>query len=148
MDKFTIVPSPFFTKGDERSVLSQFVQLKPDDTVSYKELPQFEAVLVYAGAMPVVAELLESLLGIEEYNKVVITICNGILSLAVAAGDRLLLANNFEAADFTTALYYIFASLSHFQINPEMTTLYFKGELDYEHQEQLFGYFMGVEALS
>jgi hypothetical protein len=70
-----------------------------------------------------------------------------VLHLALGAGDKLLLANSYEAKDFTTALYYIFAVLHDFQINPRMTTLYYKGDLAYENMELLFSYFKGVEPL-
>ena len=75
------------------------------------------------------------------------TIENSYLHLVLAAGDKLLLANSFEANDFTTALYYVFASMKDFQINPQLTTAYFKGELAYEQQEVLFSYFKAVESL-
>ena len=149
MEKYTLVPKEFFN-GDVQ-LLSQVVGVSPSETVKYVELPSFEAVLLFVpgpeGKEPVIYDLPCRLPQIHDYNKVLFTIEGAVLHLALGAGDKLLLANSYEAKDFTTALYYIFAVLHDFQINPRMTTLYYKGDLAYENMELLFSYFKGVEPL-
>ena len=149
MEKYTLVPKEFFN-GDVQ-LLSQVVGVSPSETVKYVELPSFEAVLLFVpgpdGKEPVIYDLLCELPGIHDFNKVLFTIEGSALHLAIGAGDRLLLANSYEAGDFTTALYFIFAAMNDFQINPRMTTLYYKGDVAYENQELLFSYFKGVERL-
>ena len=147
MEKYTLVPKEFFN-GDVQ-LLSPVVGVSPSETVKYVERPSFEAVLLFVpgpdGAEPVIYDLLCRLPQIHDYNKVLFCIEGSVLHLAIGAGDKLLLANSYEAADFTTALYYIFAALHDFQINPQMTTLYHRGDIDYENRELLFSYFKGVE---
>jgi len=149
VEKYTLVPKEFFN-GDVQ-LLSQVVGVSPSETVKYVELPSFEAVLLFVpgpeGKEPVIYDLLCRLPQIHDYNKVLFTIEGAVLHLTLGAGDKLLLANSYEAKDFTTALYYIFAVLHDFQINPRMTTLYYKGDLAYENMELLFSYFKGVEPL-
>jgi hypothetical protein len=149
VEKYTLVPKEFFN-GDVQ-LLSQVVGVSPSETVKYVELPSFEAVLLFVpgpdGKEPVIYDLLCELPGIHDFNKVLFTIEGSALHLAIGAGDRLLLANSYEAGDFTTALYFIFAAMNDFQINPRMTTLYYKGDVAYENQELLFSYFKGVERL-
>jgi hypothetical protein len=149
VEKYTLVPREFFN-GDVQ-VLSQVVGVSPSETVKYVELPAFEAVLLFVpgsdGREPVIYDLLCRLSQIRDYNKVLFCIEDFVINLAVGAGEKLLLANSYEAKDFTTALYFIFAALHDLQINPQMTTLYYSGELAYENRELLFSYFKGVEAL-
>ena len=149
MEKYTLVPKEFFN-GDVQ-VLSQVVGVSPSETIKYVELPAFEAVLLFVPGeddrKPVIYDLLCRLEQVDDYNKVLFCIRDSVLHLAIGTGGKLLLANSYEAKDFTTALYFIFAALHDFQINPQMTTLYYVGNLAYENRELMFSYFKGVEAL-
>ncbi len=149
MEKYTLVPREFFN-GDVQ-VLSQVVGVSPLETIEYVELPDFEAVLLFVpsldGGKPVIYDLLCKLGGIADYNKVLFCIKDSVLHLVIGAGEKLLLANSYEAKDFTTALYFIFAAMHDLQINPQMTTLYYTGTVAYDNQELLFSYFKGVEVL-
>lgn len=149
MEKYTLVPKEFFN-GDVQ-MLSQVVGVSPSETVKYVELPSYEAVLLFVPGSddkePVIYDLLCELPKIHDYNKVLFCVDDSALHLAIGAGERLLLANSYEARDFTTAMYFIFAALNDFQVNPRMTTLYYKGEVSYEDQELLFSYFKGVERI-
>ena len=149
MEKYTLVPREFFN-GDVQ-VLSQVVGVSPSETIEYVELPDFEAVLLFVsgddGRKPVIYDLLCRLGQIDDYNKVLFCVRDSVLHLVIGTGDKLLLANSYEAKDFTTALYFIFAALHDFQINPQMTALYYIGDLAYENRELMFSYFKGVEAL-
>ncbi|MCF0177935.1 MAG: DUF3822 family protein [Bacteroidales bacterium] len=147
MAKYTLVPSLFFREEDARRILSELVPLERTDSVKNIELPEYEAVLVYCGDTPIIYDMIKGLVGISDFNKVMFQVESGQLHLVLAAGDKLLLANSYGVEDFVTAEYFIFAALQKFQINPEMTTVYHRGELAYEQKEQLFRYFLGVEEL-
>ncbi|MBQ7222615.1 MAG: DUF3822 family protein [Bacteroidales bacterium] len=147
MSKYTIVPSAFFAESDAHSLLSEIVTLTPNDRVKHIELPEYKAVLLYCNTLPPVKKLLDLLPKISDYNKIVVEISGGEVHLVLAAGEKLLLVNSYRVPDFTTAMYFIFAALKEFQINPEMTTLYHRGELAYEQKELLFRYFLGVEKI-
>lgn len=148
MLRYTLVPEQFFTAADARRILSKVALLEKDDTVKNIELPAFKAVLVYTGAdaaARVIADMVEAASGIDKYNKVVAHVADGTVDVVVAEGKKLLLVNSFPAADDVTAQYFIFASLRQFQMNPEVTTIYFKGEASDSIKEDLFRYFNSVE---
>ncbi len=154
MDAYTLVPASFFVEEDSYRLLSQVVQIGESDSVRHIELPEYGAVLVYAcpcpevDRTPLIYEMIKMLTRIGEHNKVVFRIEDGAVHIAMAEGDRLLLANSYPADDFVTAEYFIFAALKEFQVNPEVTVVYFAGNIEYEQRAALFRYFKGVESVS
>ena len=151
---FTLVPSHFFDPATAREALSEVAQLKDGDAVGYIEIPQYDAVLVYAqdgdsavSDRPEIYRILMRLPACPEYNKILCSQQDGRLYLAVAQGKNLLLANSFPARDFTTAEYYIFLALNSLQLNPEISTVCWLTPLDAEDEMSLYRYFKAVERL-
>ena len=151
--KCTLVPKPFFNEAAALSLLSDVVSLDPGDTVSFVDVPQYVAVLLYAdvkgsSALPEMYYLLVSAAGrIGEYNKIAASYCDGRLYLVVAQGKSLMLCNSFAAADFATAEYFIFMVLKKLQLNPEVSTIYFRTKLTEEDEMSLYRYFRAVEQI-
>ena len=160
--KVALVPSAFFDPASAREVLSQTVRLDPEDKVEYISLPEFSAELVYSlspspdldspvpepadGAVrPELYHVLKALSLIQDYNKIVASYSDGLLHLAIAQGGNLLLANVFEAADFTTAEYFLVSAVRKFQMNPEVSTVCFRTPLSDEERMSLYRYFKSVE---
>ena len=166
--KCALVPTQFHTPEASRQMLSEVVDLAEDDQVAYIPVSQFAAVLLFsdslAGTLPkIVSEtvirtdgskvrplpemfyMLEGLSGISEYNKIVASYMDGSLHLVIAQGKSLLLCNTFEAYDFTTAEYYIFLAMKKLQLNPEMSTIFFRTPLDEDQELSLYRYFRNVE---
>ena len=151
---FTLVPSHFFDPATAREALSEVAQIKDGDAVKYLEIPQYDAVLVYAkdgdsavSDRPEIYRILTRLPACTEYNKILCSQQDGRLYLAVAQGKNLLLANSFPARDFTTAEYYLFLALNSLQLNPEISTVCFLTPLDAEDEMSLYRYFKAVERL-
>lgn len=144
MDRFTLVPRTYFDAADSTQLLSQLVHLEEDDNVNYIELPEYGAVLVYCNSVPTVYRLFGALACISDSEKVVMQYDCAALSVVVARDGKLLLVNCFEAADFTTALYFLVAALERSGIVPEETVVRYSGELEYAWQEMLFKYFKGI----
>ncbi len=147
---FTLVPVNFFDPAAAREVLSDVAQLKSTDEVKYEQVPQYGAVLIYVSGgpgegLPEIFYLLRDLPSCKEYNKLLCSWQDGILSMAVAQGKSLLLANSYQAPDFTTAQYYIYSALKSLQLNPEVTTIHFKHSLPEEYQLSLYRYFKSVD---
>ena len=142
MKKFTLVPEAFFDKEKTYQILAEAVRLKETDKDYYKELPEQKAVLVYAADaeydLPPVAGLIDSLSRIKDHNKVVASVRDGVVNVALAEGDRLLLAISYPAPDAVTAEYFLFATMKQFQLNPAVSTVYFVGEAPYELLNDLF----------
>lgn len=151
--KVALVPSAFFDAASAREILSRTVLLDEDEEVGYISLPEFSAQLVYSFSTqapepaegPELYSVLKSLSGIEEYNKIVASYGEGVLSLAIAQGENLLLANVYEAADFTTAEYFLFMAVRKLQLNPEVSTVHFLTPLSAEEEMSLYRYFKSVE---
>ena len=149
---FTLVPVNFFRPEAARQALAEVAALEDGDRVEFKEIPTFSAVLVYsvsgdASAPPEILSILEELPSCLEYNKLLCSWKDGELSLAIAQGKSLLLANSYPAPDFVTAQYYIFLAMKSLQLNPEVTTIRFRHSLTPEQEMALYRYFKAVECL-
>lgn len=144
--KAALVPSAFFDPAEAAEVLSRTVKLGEEDKVEYISLPELSAELVYSHSEPPeLYYLLKKLQDIKEYNKIAASYGDGVLSLVIAQGDNLLLANTFQAADFTTAEYFLFMSVRKLQLNPEVSTVHFMTPLTDEEEMSLYRYFKSVE---
>ena len=168
--KCTLVPAQFHLPENSRQMLSEVVDLTDDEGVEYVSVPEFAAVLLYSnttvGAMArVVSEtvlrtdgtkarplpelyyMLRHLSQMTEYNKVLASYKDDALYLVVAQGKSLILCNTFKAPDFTTAQYFIFLAMKKLQLNPEMSSIYFRTPLDQEQEMSLYRYFKNVEQI-
>jgi len=168
--KVALVPVHFFDPSSARLMLGEVVSLRDADAVEYVEVPSLGAVLIYSNSMdeslsravsqivrtssgdtvrvlPEMYYILKELSDGAEYNKILASYADGYLHLAVAQGKSLLLANVFEAADFTTAEYFIFMVLKKLQLNPELTTIRFRTPLESEQEMSLYRYFKSVESV-
>ena len=148
--KVALVPSAFFDPASAREVLSRTVELDQEDKVEYISLPEFSAELVYSLSdedYPEMYYLLMKLSEIPEYNKILASYGDGVLTLVISQGDNLLLANTFQAADFTTAEYFLFMAVKKLQLNPEVSTVSFMTPLSGEEEMSLYRYFKAVESL-
>lgn len=168
--KFSLVPRPFFNPEEARMALSSTARLGEGDAVEWVEIPEYGAVLVYSNAigeslsrairssvldtagnqariLPEIYYMISSLKEVGDYNKIVASYMDGRLYLAVAQGKSLLLANSFEAVDFTTAEYFIFMVLKKLQLNPEISTVAFRSPLTGEQEMSLYRYFKSVEKI-
>ena len=144
--KAALVPSAFFDPAEAAELLSRTVKLGEDDEVEYISLPELSAELVYSHSeLPELYYLLKRFQDIKEYNKIIASYGDGILSLVIAQGDNLLLANTFQAADFTTAEYFLFMSVRKLQLNPEVSAVHFMTPLSDEEEMSLYRYFKSVE---
>ena len=168
--KAALFPQAFFNAADSRRLLSDVVRLSEEDSVESIQVPEFGAVLVYSNAVgetlskaiassvlrtdgyksPVLPEMyfiLKALHDISDYNKIVASYADGRLYVAVAQGKTLLLCNSFEAQDFTTAEYFLFMVLKKLQLNPEVSSVYFRTPVSDEMEMSLYHYFSSVERI-
>lgn len=168
--KVALVPQHFFNPSTARTALAEVAELRDSDVVDYVELPAFAAVMVFSNSIdeslskvitqtvcdtagnkakvyPELYWLLNKLGDCEEYNKIFASYMDGYLHLVVAQGKSLLLANVYEAVDFTTAEYFIFLAMKNLQLNPEVSTICFRTPLSNEQEMSLYRYFKSVELL-
>ena len=147
---FTLVPSAFFDPASERKVLAEVADLKDDCETRHLDIPQYDAVLVWSqdgGSVvsePEILNVLNRLHECPDYNKILCSIKDGVLYLAIAQGKNLLLANSWEVQDFTTAEYYIFLSIKSLQINPEMSAICWLSTINSDEEMSLYRYFKTV----
>lgn len=151
--KCTLVPAHFYNPASSRQTLGEVVVLDDADVVRVAEVPQYDAVLLYAvpsedcALLPELWYILRDLPQIREYNRILASWKEGRLYLGIAQGGALLLANSYEAPDFTTAQYYIFLALKSLQLNPEVSTIHFRHAIGAEDEMSLYRYFKSVEIL-
>jgi hypothetical protein len=168
--KVALVPDQFYSPVASKEMLAEVADLAPEDYVESVRLPQLASVLLYSdstgGSLPrVIAEMvlktdgskanplpemyymLTSLVSIGEYNKIVASYMDGYLYLVIAQGRTLLLCNAYAAQDFTTAEYFLFLALKKLQLNPEMSTVFFRTPIGEEEEMSLYRYFKNVEQI-
>ena len=150
---FTLVPSAFYDPASERQTLAEIADIEEGYRVEHVDIPQYDAVLIFTRdgdsdfSVPEIANVLSKLPQCPEYNKILCSIRDNELSLAIAQGRNLLLANSWKVQDFTTALYYIFLAVKSLQINPEMSGICFLSRLGEEDEMLLYRYFKSVVTL-
>ena len=168
--KCALVPAHFYDPATARQALAEVVKLRESDAVESVEVPSAGAVLIFSNSideslsraicqtvyttagdpvrvLPELYYIVEALPHCPEYNKILCSYMDGWLHIAVAQGKSLLLANVFEAADFTTAEYFIFLVMKKLQLNPEVSTVCFRTPLQQEQEMSLYRYFKAVEVL-
>lgn len=162
--KCTLVPSHFFDPSVCAESLAEVANLEPGDDIRYVQIPQYDAVLVYAtnegmataidenisgegDSQPEMFYILRDLPACAEYNKILCSWQDSHLYLAIAQGKTLLLANVFRAPDFTTAEYFIFLSLKSLQLNPEVSTICLRKPVGQDNEMSLYRYFKAVEVI-
>ncbi len=91
--------------------------------------------------------MLEQLPDLQDYNKILASYMDGYLYLTIAQGKSLLLCNTYAAADFTTAEYFLFLAMKKLQLNPEVSTVFFRTPLLDDQEMSLYRYFKNVEQL-
>ena len=134
-------------------MLAGVAALKEGTEVRHIEIPEYDAVLIYeydgdsAVSYPEAYTILSRLPECPEYNKILCSIKDDTLTLAIAQGKSLLLANSYSVIDFTTAEYYIFLAMKSLQLNPEMSTICWASPLDAEEEMSLYRYFKAVIVL-
>lgn len=163
--KCTLVPAHFFEPDSARNALEDVVNLDDRDEVKYLEVSQYDAVLIYADseggvypkeinedvsgeghdALPEMFHILRDLPKCREYNKILATYRDGHLYLAIAQGNSLLLSNVYQAQDFTTAEYFLFLAMKSLQLNPEVSTVYWRMPVGAEEEMSLYRYFKSVD---
>ena len=168
--KVTLVPVNFFSPDRAAEMLGEVVKLFPEDVVEYVEVPQLASVLIYsnmigeslskvicetvrktdgtkARILPEVYFMLQHLASMNEYNKILASYIDGILYLVIAQGKSLLLCNSYKAPDFTTAQYFIFLAMKKLQLNPEVSSIAFRTNLEEDEEMSLYRYFKSVERI-
>mgnify|MGYP003408438853 CR=1 FL=1 len=168
--KCALVPQQFHLAEESGRVLAEVARLDESDQVEYVPVPQYASVMVYSASIgeslsrvlsdmvirtdgsktrpfPELYHMLMQLSSIQDYNKILASYMDGYLYLTIAQGRTLLLCNVFEAQDFTTAEYFIFLAMKKLQLNPEMSSIYFRTQLAEEDEMSLYRYFKNVEEI-
>lgn len=168
--KCTLVPAHFFAPERASEMLADVVGSEGSASVEYVAVPHLAAVLVYSDTvggmlskvlsetvmhtdgsksrpLPELYYMLEQLQDIQDYNKILASYMDGHLYLVIAQGKSLLLCNAFAADDFTTAEYFLFLAMKKLQLNPEVSTVFFRTPLHEDQEMSLYRYFKNVEQL-
>jgi hypothetical protein len=168
--KCTLVPAQFHLPENSRLMLSEVVNLTDDEFVEYVPVPEFAAVLLYSNTavgsmarvvsetvlrtdgtkarpLPELYYMLRHLSFMPDYNKILASYKDDSLYLVIAQGKSLLLCNTFKAPDFTTAQYFIFLAMKKLQLNPEVSSIFFRTPLDQDQEMSLYRYFKNVEQI-
>ena len=152
--KSALVPLGLFDPKTARAMLVEVTDLSDEDEIGYLEVPAYDAVLVYAlppddghsgnGYIPELYRLLSASTGIDGYNRIVASWTGGRFYLVIAQGRSLQFCNSFKAEDFITAEYFLFLVMNRLQLNPEVSSVFFRMPLDPAQEKSLCRYFKSV----
>ena len=131
--------------GVKINKLAQIIKLSSGKMLSSESVLKLDGAK--ANPLPEAYYLLKQIPQIQEYNKIIASYMDGHLYLVVAQGRSLLLCNSFQAPDFTTAEYFIFMAMKKLQLNPEVSTICFRTELQEDQEMSLYRYFKNVEQI-
>ncbi len=168
--KCALIPAHFHHPLHVRKNLAEVVELDGQDQVSFVEVPEYAAVMLYSASigetlskvisetvlrtdgskavpLPELYYMLGQLSGLQDYNRILASYMDGRLYLTISQGKSLLLCNSFEAQDFTTAEYFIFLAMKKLQLNPEVSTISFRTPLTEDQEMSLYRYFKNVEQI-
>ena len=166
----TLVPENFHKPELSRELLEEVVELPEGASGDYVKVPEYNAVMLFSNAiggtlhrvvsesvlrldgtkahpLPELYSMLKEVSSIPEYNRIVASYMDGVLYLVISQGKTLLLCNAYSASDFTTAQYFIFHAMNKLQLNPEISTIYFRTLLNEEQEMSLYRYFKSVDVL-
>ncbi len=168
--KCALVPAQFHTPAVSRQMLSEVFDITDEESVEFVPVPEFASVLLYSNTMvgaisrvvsetvlmtdgtkvrplPEIYYMLKQLSQIPDYNKIFAAYKDDYLYLVIAQGKSLLFCNTFKAFDFTTAQYFIFMAMKKLQLNPEVSSIFFRTPLEDEQELSLYRYFKNVEQI-
>ena len=168
--KCALVPEQFYDESAAYDLLNDVAEIEKDDVISAIEVPEFSSVLIYSSTigetlskvisetvrkadgnkvkpLPELYYMLARLAVLTDYNKIVASYADGYLYLVIAQGKTLLLCNSYAAQDFTTAEYFIFLAMKKLQLNPEVSSIYFRTSLTEDEELSLYRYFKSVEKI-
>lgn len=133
-EKYTLIPDEYYSGQDAAELLSALHDTETSTIYSVK-MPAHRAVMVYAlpygekDAYPSVCRMLMLLPTLNTPHKLLVRYISGIVHVALADKDRLLLLNSYPAPDFTTALYHIFLAMREAIFEPDHTIFHWCGDI-------------------
>jgi len=136
----TLVPSEHFSAEKAGEILEDVTGRAAGEwTVMTVDIPEHNAVLIYSippsvmkavtgveksvQILPEAFFLLESLKQNHDFRKMSVLFSDGVVHIAAAEGERLLLLNSYQAFDFVTVLYYLLSVTKEVMMDPEQTVL-------------------------
>lgn len=166
--KFTIVPSSLTDKAQQGNIMREMFTIEGDETICSTELPQYDAVLLYAAPsaelsssssssasapasalesehapLPLIIKHIATLSEIKSYNKAAISFSKKEKTsyIVIGEGNKLIIANPYHTPDFISALYFLLKALTQRQMNRTQTSVAITGdanEKDMKTLEELF----------
>ena len=149
--KVTLVPAQFIVPGRERELLSSVADVAGSDKVYSVDIPEFAATMIWSPSMgeKLSETLRDTVLRVDGSRADILPelyyMLKSKLYLVIAEGRSLRLCNVFDAADFTTAEYWIFSAMKSLQLNPDVSEITFRTPLTEDEEISLCSYFRAVE---
>jgi hypothetical protein len=164
LPSFTLVPSTVFHPETAAQLLKAVHPLGDLDEVYHFHLDSPELVCVYSIPQylsqslikhykhtqfySIAIPILQRIIRLEGHTRALFFYWDQHLYLALARADQLLLCNAYKAPQFETALYFLFAALHQWQLNPMSLRLHISGQLQNIHLNLLCRYFPHILSLS
>ena len=137
--KVALVPTAFFDEAKARETLSETVALGNDDEVGHIGLPEYAAELVYSLS---IGEMLS--------RAISQAVLDGEGKAARILPEMYFILKDLQKVDEynrIVASYFLFMAVRKLQLNPEVSSVYFRTPLKEEEMMSLYRYFKSVERL-
>ena len=161
--KSTLIPSKYYSIKERRNILSKMFPLFDDEEVMSLEIPSHKAVVVYAVSKdlismmsshfdsvkycPIIYPLIDRISSLTVNNRLLMAYSGGMVHIAAAEREKLLLANSYPASDIVTAEYFLLSVAKEVMFNPEHTTLSTFGYISDSDRQNLSKYFADIVSL-
>lgn len=159
--KYTLVPTEYYSKEDAVKVLSSLKPVGINEKVDTLDLPGQKSVMIFAidqdiistikeyqkeaKFYPLAYHLIDTIPSLEHNNRIICSFTEGALHIVASERDKLLFVNSFPVGDSVSAQYFIFSVAKEVLFNPEHTYIYIVGNGESGAKNQLLNYFAGVE---
>lgn len=152
---FTVIPSDISNPNSQFRIADELFGVGEEEKVFTENVECYGVKVLYkapsghsgeSNTFPSIVRYLNELPTIKEYNKLIAEYNKekGTLVLALAEGERLLIANCYKTADFGSAIYYMLEALKQNQLNPQQTLVNLYAAVGTDELEKLQKYVKGV----
>lgn len=156
ISEFTVIPSGLSNPNAQYRVADEMFGVKEGENVFSEPVEYYDIRVLFkapslrtgeGGTLPSIVRYLNELPTVKAFNKLIAEYNKekGVLILALAEGERLLIANCYKTPDFGSAIYYILEALKQNQLNPQQTVVNLYAALGSDDLEKIQKYVKGVK---
>ena len=152
-NNFTIVPLELQNPNSQYNIIDELFTVSSNEEVCRCNIEYYNIQVIYKtikgkkSGIPTICKYLSELPKLSAYNKVIVeyNVEPQRTIIAMAEGERLLIANSYHTVDFGSAIYYLLECFKQNQINPKQTIINLYAALSIDELNMLHKFVKGVK---